>query len=562
MIDHLIFIFYLLFFLLSTIGYGFQFSTYISSKFTNLNLGWYGIFGLFILSSISILTSFFTPHGFFHNSIIHIFGFMLFLMNSSKKVKIVDYKLLIIIFFLLLIGSYVYKNHDDFSYYHLTYAFNLSENRFLIGTGNFSHGFRTFSSLFYYHSILYMPLIEYYLFHIGPFYLVIFFNYVVLYKLFKELKFQDDLFIHFFCLVSLLFVNIVFYRISEHGTDRSAQIILILIFLIFIEIYYNYLRSYETEKAIFLIIILITLAASMKAIYYLYFLLLPIIFLKKNILLNFFKKQNLTFSFVIIISLSLNLIIYYLNTGCFLYPAVTTCIFSNEWSIPKNEVELMSIHYEWWAKAGGGPEYSHDLNKETYIINFNWLSNWIDKYFFNKVTDTFLGIVLICLIPFASFFCSKTLKREKKRENFWLLYSILLVYLIEWFLKHPSLRYGGYILFALPVFIFFSSKVKNYKISKKKLINLTLLFVIISFLVFNLRNFIRLNKEIEIYGYKPLNNPFFYVEDVHSKVVAENEYKKIFFPVNNRCWASKTPCSYYKDLRLEKILWMDAVIRK
>ena len=29
------------------------------------------------------------------------------------------------------------------------------------------------------------------------------------------------------------------------------------------------------------------------------------------------------------------------------------------WSIPKDEVKLMSIHYEWWAKAGGGPGYVH-----------------------------------------------------------------------------------------------------------------------------------------------------------------------------------------------------------
>ena len=59
------------------------------------------------------------------------------------------------IFLLLIfwIGNYIYKSHDDFPYYHLTYTLNLSENSFLVGTGNFSHGFRTFSSLFFYHSL-------------------------------------------------------------------------------------------------------------------------------------------------------------------------------------------------------------------------------------------------------------------------------------------------------------------------------------------------------------------------------------------------------------------------
>ena len=27
----------------------------------------------------------------------------------------------------------------------------------------------------------------------------------------------------------------------------------------------------------------------------------------------------------------------------------------------------MSTHYEWWAKAGGGPGYSHELKKDEYI---------------------------------------------------------------------------------------------------------------------------------------------------------------------------------------------------
>ena len=73
-----------------------------------------------------------------------------------------------------MIAAFVYKNHDDFSYYHLTYALNLSENSFIVGTGNFSHGFRTFSSLFYYHSTLFFPFIDYHLFHIGPFYILVF----------------------------------------------------------------------------------------------------------------------------------------------------------------------------------------------------------------------------------------------------------------------------------------------------------------------------------------------------------------------------------------------------
>ena len=35
----------------------------------------------------------------------------------------------------------------------------------------------------------------------------------------------------------------------------------------------------------------------------------------------------------------------------------------------------MKIHYEWWAKGGGGPGYSSEIKKEIYIKDFNWLDN-------------------------------------------------------------------------------------------------------------------------------------------------------------------------------------------
>jgi hypothetical protein len=43
-------------------------------------------------------------------------------------------------------------------------------------------------------------------------------------------------------------------------------------------------------------------------------------------------------------------------------------------------------------------------NRSDYISNFNWLSNWIDIYFFNKVTDFVLGLNFLILIIFSLFF--------------------------------------------------------------------------------------------------------------------------------------------------------------
>ena len=81
-----------------------------------------------------------------------------------------------------------------------------------------------------------MPYIDFYLFHSGPFFILIFFNYIILYKMLKFLKSNKLNLIFYFSLLSFIFINIAFYRIAEHGTDRSAQILLIIIFILFFDI--------------------------------------------------------------------------------------------------------------------------------------------------------------------------------------------------------------------------------------------------------------------------------------------------------------------------------------
>ena len=560
MIDHLIFVLYLYFFLFSSIGYGLRFSGTLNQTLQKLNLGWYGIIGFFLISIISIITSFFVSHNYLHNFIIHIAGLFFFIRYFFKNEQKKEYKQLFYISLSLIIGAYVFKNHDDFSYYHLTYALNLSENSFIVGTGNFSHGFRTFSSLFYYHSTLYFPFIDFYLFHIGPFFILVFFNIIMIDKIINYKK-NNHLIVYYYSLLSLTFINIVFYRISEHGTDRSSQILLILIFLLFIEILYLSKNNKLLLTYISLITILVALASSMKAIYYLYFILIPIILFKKNLFLELFKLKNTFLIAIIFVSIFLNLLIYFLNTGCFLYPADKTCLFTTEWSIPKDEVKLMSVHYEWWAKAGGGAGYSHELDKNEYIENFAWFNNWVDKHFFNKVSDTLLGTILICLLIILSFYFQKEKTKYKKKNNYFLIYFILFIFLAEWFFNHPSMRYGGYVLIGLPIILFSSSIVERFKIPNKKIFNTAVFFLIASILIFNLRNIIRINKEINVYKYDPLESPFFFVKDINSKIIYNNEKFVIYSPINGSCWASKTPCSYNSRLKMDKFLWMDMVSR-
>ena len=196
--NHIIFFLYTIIFIQSTIGYGYIFSKIIGKEVLQNNLGYIGLFGFFFISLTSIFTSFFFAHNYLHNIILHFVGLIASLLFFYNSIKLNELKYLLILTCVLFIGLYVYKNHDDFPYYHLTYALNLSENQFLVGMGNFSHGYRTFSSIFYFHSILYMPFIEFYLFHSGPFFILLFFNFIILSKLKKNFNSNQISFIFYF----------------------------------------------------------------------------------------------------------------------------------------------------------------------------------------------------------------------------------------------------------------------------------------------------------------------------------------------------------------------------
>ena len=119
----------------------------------------------------------------------------------------------------------------------------------------------------------------------------------------------------------------------------------------------------------------------------------------------------------------------------------------------------MAVHYEWWSKAGGGPGYRSEIAKEEYIKNFVWLKNWIDRHFFNKVSDPLGGIMLMTIIVIISFrfFSYKKSQKFKLKNKYLFAYFFPIIFLVEWFLNHPAMRYGGYVLFAIPIFLYGSS---------------------------------------------------------------------------------------------------------
>ena len=114
--------------------------------------------------------------------------------------------------------------------------------------------------------------------------------------------------------------------------------------------------------------------------------------------------------------------------------------------------------------------------------------------------------------------------------------------LLIWFFKHPSLRYGGYLpitVLITSLFLFFYSSLKfknnNYKITK--------IFIISVFIIFNLKNIIRLDSEFSRKDQYQFNNfPYFAVEDKKYKNLKINNINYMY-TTNGYCWATPTPCS-------------------
>ena len=359
-----------------------------------------------------------------------------------------------------------------------------------------------------------------------------FVNIIFIKKIIKSVNSNYVNFLTIYSLLSILFINIFFYRIAEHGTDRSAQI---LIFILLMEILLLINFAVNDNNKLNKIYILIGLIISFKAFYFLYLLFfIPIIlyFFSKRGKLNIFKdlynKFFLFFSLVIICVV----ISSFLNTGCLLYPINITCFENLPWSFSTEAVSNMNNWYEQWSKAGAGPNFRVE-NASEYIKYFNWVPNWLDMYFFNKVSDFILGLFVLILITFFTFYSS--IKIKLNNYKILSVYLVLIILFLEWFYNHPSLRYGGYSLIAILIFLPSSIMIaKRLNPHNANLKNRFFILLLAGCLIFMGRNIDRIQKERTLYGYKPINETYYQLDERHfmiqkamNKVIKNIELCKI-----------------------------------
>ena len=546
--NYLIFLVSYFLIVLSVVGHGILMIKLTKTNVSTDEIGFVGLVGIFFLILYSYLTHFFVSHGYLHNIILLAVGFAgLFFFRSQILTKN-NIIFLFSIFSVIFLAFIIFKTHDDFGYYHFPYSYYLNKFSMIIGIGPLNHGFRTPSSIFYLNSLFYLPYLDYYLYHISAILIFGFSNIILISNIKKNFNKKNNNQFFFLNLLAFVFINIFFYRIAEHGTDRSAQILVFLFFIYIFSLRGNY-ESYDNILP--KLIVFLSLIISLKSFYILYLIfIIPFVYYlikddKTSLINKIFKNQIFYFSILMGFCV---ILVYYFNTGCLLYPIQQTCLSGVEWGIPKSEVSALNTHYQWWSKAGGGPGYSHEIPKELYIQNFNWLSNWIDRYFFNKMSDFLLGLLFVMVVFIMTF---KSKKRNLSFKNFKensLYYFLIILLLVEWFLNHPSLRYGGYIIFSLILFIPLSYLLSDYEISRNFKIKTTIIFFLV-ISIFAARNVDRIIYEINFYKANLKQNMFFFTDKnyfrIHTKL-------KELSTIYNNCNQNIDNCSNNEDFDIKK----------
>ena len=523
----------------SYLGYGILSFKLLNLNFQNSNLGYIGISGCFLLILLSYITIFFVPHNSIHNIVIIILGFLIFLKNY-KSINPKYLKLLLLFIIVTFSFFLISKTHDDFPYYHLPFSLNLSENKIQFGLGNLNLAFRHHSSILFLNSLKYLPDLKFYLFNLPNYLIYIFVNIVLIDEVIKK---NNTNYIKIFSLFFLTLINIKFTRLAEYGTDLAGQLILIILFLNIIKFLLS--EKIDSENLILTSFILILLT-SFKVYFILYFSIFFILiyFIKKKDL-EIFKIFNIKICIYFFSFLFLILLHNFISTGCLIYPVSKLCVGSYyDWSLAINEVERLANWLDLWSKAGAAPNFKVD-NIENYLSGFNWVSNWIDKYFFNKVSDYLLVLFfssLLVIFFFKKLF-SKSIKFKTKYFYISLFISVFsLFFVLFWFINHPSLRYGGYIPIAIFVFSLISFFISDLDLPKNFYRKVKILIILV-LLVFNVKNINRIYSEFNrIDQYKFNSFPYFFVKE---KEYSPQYFKnKVYLNVTEKyCWSVPSPCS-------------------
>lgn len=537
-------------------SYGILFNKSILEK-NNQKIDYYevSIFGFIFISFISLLINFLVPINKIVGNIFLFIGIIYFLFYWIKSQQ--KKELILIIFFLTLITFSILVlsniNRPDAGLYHLPYVSILNENKIILGLTNLHYRFGhtsiiQYSSAIYNNSIFKIEFINLPLASIFSLYILF------LIKKFKNsLKSENNkqVVIKFLIIIFSLYS---FNRFSNYGNDAPSNIFFFILLVFLVEIS----NLEKVDNNIFYKITLISIFLFTLKPFMIIVLIIPFILLIMNR-----EKIKILKDLKIIISLSFILIWVFKNvliSGCLIFPIKLTCIDRIDYHDTKI-VKLASSEAAAWSKGFPDQATKIKLNFNDFNSNFNWVPTW-KKNHFNKIKEKispFLIFIIVFILPYLLINSYKNHQvNSKKNINLILLSIFSFICCLYWFIFFPVYRFGLSFLASF-IILFFSLILFQYRKLKKNSFNYFWILIIIFFIAFIGKNYLRIFKN---YNNLYINYPWpkiYTLKENEKNIpkkfeVIKNESDDFlyFYSGGEECMYSSSPCSHMLNSKLYK----------
>lgn len=521
--------------ILVVIGYSFLFKLLLieNKEYKQLKIYNYDfIYGLFVLSFLSILFNFITP---LKNLtyLVNFFGIILFVFASVKgKIKINLSSLTLLLLFFIFISHTQGVGYDT-QLYHLQIIKHNSMYKSIFGIANLEDRFAMNSSL---HSLVSLFNFNFYGLKIIYIFNIIIYSFIVneIFSENKILKSSSQNFLN----ISILFIFIyAFVHPFGNGTMLnsigSPEVDIPASFL-FIYGCFLFLRFFENNDFdIIKLLILISVLIFTIKINYLSISLLPLwIILVNKKLFKYIKLYLISFIFILTWSFK-----SFIASGCLVFPISFTCI-STKWSMHADHVENYKNIIKSFARDTPDRLKFGDFNHT--INSFDWFYPWFKEYFLKTEILYFTFIILI--LTFITILITFFIKKKINLPNYITIFLIMIfLSMIIWF-QAPEIRFGyGTIISTLSISILIIMFNINFEILTLK-INRILVILVMSLLIFKNSN-----------NYNSFNDTFqrnFIYEDW--SMVQKSSDIKIFIPPEGVfCSDFNNFCTYKNNLSLE-----------
>jgi hypothetical protein len=517
---------------------------YIFSKHNNnniINLSNDLIYGLILISFITLLINFFFPLNIVINSLILILPLLIFFKNLKIYFSFNFFKFVIfnsIIVFLLIAKSNIYR--PDAILYHLPYTSILNDEKIIFGLSNLHFRFAHISitqyfSAFFNNFIFGNKGITFSIAIIASSVITNFLAHSINYL--KTKKFDFHFFYLFFILI---FISYKMNRYGEYGNDAPTHFLFFFLISEIIQSFNNKKVSFNANNFILSIFIILNKITMAFAIF------LPFIFLKKKDLFRIFILPK---SYFAIIFLFLWIFKNIIISGCAIYPVSKLCFEDLVWS-NVNQTISVSQENEAWTKAWPDFKNTNNISQAEYSREFNWVSTW-GKTHLIKIIKIFLPyfilLIFIYIFIYIKFKNKNIIQDNTHNKKYLILMMLMIVFSIVWFLKVPVYRYGySYFVSLLGLGFAYLCTLNNP--IKENAYKFFSFFLILFALIFVLKNVLRIvNPE------NPNHTDYF----PKTIFVNKSDIKKIelnnlnYYESNKMCGYGYSPCTHYLKQKLK-----------